>query len=62
MHGGLFSEDDVTLNDIRSVDRKREPPDSGKLAHICFLNTPRFNCRLIIVTNVTIFFKTLPRT
>jgi diadenosine tetraphosphatase ApaH/serine/threonine PP2A family protein phosphatase len=29
LHGGLFSSDDVTLDDIRKVDRFREPPDSG---------------------------------
>lgn len=29
MHGGLFSNDDVTLDDIRKVDRNRQPPDSG---------------------------------
>lgn len=29
MHGGLFSEDGVTLDDIRKVDRVRQPPDSG---------------------------------
>lgn len=30
MHGGLFSEDGVTLEDIRKIDRNRQPPDSGK--------------------------------
>lgn len=29
MHGGLFSEDNVTLDDIRKIDRNRQPPDSG---------------------------------
>jgi len=29
MHGGLFSEDDVRLDDLRKVDRNRQPPDSG---------------------------------
>jgi len=29
MHGGLFSEDDVQLDDLRKVDRNRQPPDSG---------------------------------
>lgn len=29
MHGGLFSEDDVCLDDIRNVDRKRQPPEEG---------------------------------
>lgn len=27
LHGGLFSKDDVTLEDIRKIDRMREPPD-----------------------------------
>ena len=31
MHGGLFSDDNVTLDDIRKVERNRQPPDSGKL-------------------------------
>jgi len=29
MHGGLFSEDDVRLDDIRKLDRNRQPPDTG---------------------------------
>jgi serine/threonine-protein phosphatase 5 len=28
-HGGLFKEDGVKLDDIKKVDRIREPPDSG---------------------------------
>jgi serine/threonine-protein phosphatase 5 len=28
-HGGLFSNDGVTLNDIRKIDRFKEPPESG---------------------------------
>ena len=30
MHGGLFSEDKVTLEDINKVDRDRQPPESGE--------------------------------
>ena len=30
MHGGLFSTDDVTLEDIRKLDRNRQPPEEGK--------------------------------
>nr|XP_015196437.1 PREDICTED: serine/threonine-protein phosphatase 5-like [Lepisosteus oculatus] len=30
MHGGLFSEDGVSLDDIRKIDRNRQPPDSGR--------------------------------
>ena len=26
MHGGLFSRDDVTLADVRKIDRKHGPP------------------------------------
>lgn len=29
VHGGLFSKDGVSLDDIREIDRKREPTDSG---------------------------------
>lgn len=29
MHGGLFSEDGVTLEDLRKIERNRQPPDSG---------------------------------
>lgn len=28
-HGGLFSNDGVTLDDIRAIDRYQEPPESG---------------------------------
>lgn len=27
LHGGLFSKDDVALDDIRKIERIREPPD-----------------------------------
>ncbi|KAF4711793.1 Serine/threonine-protein phosphatase 5, partial [Perkinsus olseni] len=33
-HGGLFSKDGVTLNDIRAVDRDQEPPDSGLMTEM----------------------------
>ncbi|CAF0958795.1 unnamed protein product [Adineta steineri] len=34
MHGGLFSKDDVTLKDIRAVDRVRQPPEDGLMSEI----------------------------
>lgn len=34
LHGGLFNEDGVTLDDIRKVNRFREPPDSGIMCDI----------------------------
>jgi len=30
MHGGLFSEDNVVLDDLRKIERNRQPPDSGE--------------------------------
>ena len=29
VHGGLFSKDDVTLEDLQKEDRVGEPPDAG---------------------------------
>ncbi|CAG0913741.1 unnamed protein product [Notodromas monacha] len=34
MHGGLFSKDDVTLDDIRKVDRNRQPPEEGLMCEL----------------------------
>lgn len=34
VHGGLFSRDDVTLDDIRRIERFCEPPDEGLMSEI----------------------------
>lgn len=34
MHGGLFSSNTVTLDDIRKVDRYRQPPDEGIMCEL----------------------------
>eukprot|EP00854_Cymbomonas_tetramitiformis_P005769 gene5769-6958_t len=34
MHGGLFSTDNVSLDDITNIDRLCEPPDSGLMAEL----------------------------
>lgn len=34
MHGGLFAKDDVTLDDIRAIDRNRQPPEEGLMCDI----------------------------
>ena len=31
MHGGLFSDDNVTLDDIRQTSRNKQPPEEGLL-------------------------------
>nr|CAG4649214.1 EOG090X03S1 [Scapholeberis mucronata]SVE93533.1 EOG090X03S1 [Scapholeberis mucronata] len=34
MHGGLFSRDDITLDDIRTTDRNRQPPEDGIMCEL----------------------------
>ncbi|RWS29301.1 serine/threonine-protein phosphatase 5-like protein [Leptotrombidium deliense] len=34
MHGGLFSNDSVTIEDIKAVDRNRQPPDEGIMCEL----------------------------
>lgn len=34
MHGGLFSRDDVTLDEIRQIDRNRQPPEEGPMCEL----------------------------
>ncbi|CAG0881622.1 unnamed protein product [Cyprideis torosa] len=34
MHGGLSSNDDVTLQDILTIDRNRQPPEDGLMAEL----------------------------
>ena len=39
-HGGLFSRDDVTLDELRKVERFREPPDEGLMSE-CMWSDPQ---------------------
>ena len=34
MHGGIFSNDEITLDDIRSTNRNRQPPDEGIMCEL----------------------------
>ena len=34
MHGGLFSKDDIKLEDIKAVDRNRQPPEEGIMCEL----------------------------
>ncbi|ESO10146.1 hypothetical protein HELRODRAFT_156394 [Helobdella robusta] len=34
MHGGLFSDDNVTLDDLRKIERNRQPPESGLMCEL----------------------------
>ena len=45
MHGGLFSKDDVTLEDIRNIDRFRQPPEEGLMCELLWSDPQLFNGR-----------------
>ncbi len=45
VHGGLFSRDDVTLNDIRKIDRNQQPPDSGLMCELMWSDPMHSNGR-----------------
>lgn len=47
MHGGLFKDDNVTLDDLRKIDRNRQPPESGT----CYL--PRIQS--VILTSSSLY-------
>lgn len=34
MHGGLFSQDNVTLDSLRQIDRNRQPPEDGLMCEL----------------------------
>lgn len=34
MHGGLFSQDDVTLEDIKNISRNKQPPEEGLMCEL----------------------------
>jgi serine/threonine-protein phosphatase 5 len=42
IHGGLFSNDNVTLADIRKLERNMEPPDSGIMAELLWSDPQPF--------------------
>lgn len=42
LHGGLFSEDNVTLEDIEKIERNREPPESGLMSELMWSDPQPF--------------------
>lgn len=34
MHGGLFAQDNVTLDDLRKIERNRQPPEEGLMCDL----------------------------
>jgi len=45
VHGGIFSKDGVTLDDIRKINRKQEPPESGLMCEILWADPCKMNGR-----------------
>ncbi|GAB5367235.1 hypothetical protein AAMO2058_001212500 [Amorphochlora amoebiformis] len=42
VHGGLFTKDGVTLNDIRKINRNRQPPESGLMCEVMWSDPQPF--------------------
>ncbi|KAF1795261.1 Metallo-dependent phosphatase-like [Phytophthora cactorum] len=42
VHGGLFSDENVTLADIEKIDRNREPPESGLMSDLMWSDPQPF--------------------
>jgi serine/threonine-protein phosphatase 5 len=42
VHGGLFSDDNVTLDDIKKIDRNKEPPDTGLMTELMWSDPQPF--------------------
>ncbi|UYV62313.1 PPP5C [Cordylochernes scorpioides] len=45
MHGGLFSQDNVTLDDIRNTPRNRQPPEEGIMCELLWSDPQAWNGR-----------------
>uniref|UniRef100_A0AAY5F0C9 Serine/threonine-protein phosphatase n=1 Tax=Electrophorus electricus TaxID=8005 RepID=A0AAY5F0C9_ELEEL len=56
MHGGLFSEDGVTLDDLKKIDRNRQPPDSGPMCDLLWSDPQPQNGRSISKRGVSCQF------
>lgn len=56
MHGGLFSEDGVTLDDIRKIERSRQPPDSGPMCDLLWSDPQPQNGRSVSKRGVSCQF------
>lgn len=45
MHGGLFSSDEVTIDDLRNVERNRQPPEEGIMCELLWSDPQQQNGR-----------------
>lgn len=56
MHGGLFSQDNVSLDDIRKIDRNRQPPSDGLMCEILWSDPMPANGRVVSKRGIAIAF------
>lgn len=45
MHGGLFSQDGVTIEDLRKIERNRQPPEEGLMCDLLWSDPQEQNGR-----------------
>ncbi|CAB3977518.1 Serine threonine- phosphatase 5 [Paramuricea clavata] len=56
MHGGLFTRNDVTLDEIRKIDRNRQPPEQGVMCELLWSDPQPQNGRSASKRGVAIQF------
>lgn len=56
MHGGLFSQDNVKLDDIRKIDRNRQPPCEGLMCEILWSDPMPVDGRVVSKRGIAIAF------
>ncbi|XP_024082040.1 serine/threonine-protein phosphatase 5-like isoform X2 [Cimex lectularius] len=56
MHGGLFAKDGVTLDDIKNIDRNRQPPDEGLMCDLLWSDPQPANGRALSKRGVGVQF------
>jgi len=56
MHGGLFSQDNVSLDDIRKIDRNRQPPGDGLMCELLWSDPMPANGRVVSKRGIAIAF------
>lgn len=56
MHGGLFSQDNVKLEDIRKIDRNKQPPNEGLMCEILWSDPMPASGRVVSKRGIAIAF------
>lgn len=56
MHGGLFSQDNVKLEDIRKIDRNRQPPNEGLMCEILWSDPMPMEGKVVSKRGIAIAF------